>query len=188
MKKAISLPTARGWVDLWRGILPRAPASVVLTLMDIESSFIPSAHAVPSAEALARGVHPAGAWGLLQLLQPTAADMVKRVSRVANLPRVAQETLSTWDPARPQCLTSPALGSLLGVAYLDRLAERFGPELDPLAAAYHNGPGFLRDFFAQGKRIPDDMPPKGRAYVVRARQVWPKYQLFDLSRPSPPVS
>lgn len=187
MIRAINLPTARGWVDLWRELFPRAPTSVCLTLMEIESSFIPTAHAVPTPEALARGVHPAGAWGLLQLLQPTAADMVKRARRVPNLPRVALETLATWDPARPECLTAPSLGSMLGVCYLDRLAERFGPELDPLAAAFHNGPGFLRDFFAAGKKIPGDMPPKGRAYVVRARQVWPKYQLFDL-RSAPPVT
>lgn len=186
MIKPISLPTARGWVDLWRGIFPRAPTSVCLTLMDIESTFNPQAHAIPSAEALARGVHPAGAWGLLQLLVPTAADMVKRVQRTPDLPRVALETIDTWDAARPQCLTSPALNTLLGVCYLDRLAERFGPELDPLAAAYHNGPGFLRDFLAAGKRIPADMPPKGRAYVLRARQVWRRYQLFDLSGPPAP--
>jgi soluble lytic murein transglycosylase-like protein len=177
--KAISVATARGWIDLWRGIFPGAPASVCLTLMEIESSFRPDAHAVPTAEALARGVPPAGAWGLLQLLPSTAADMVRKVKRTPDLPRVALEALETWDPARPECLTTPSLATLLGVAYLDRLAEKFGPGLEVLAGAFHNGPGFMRDFLEAGKRLPEDMPPKGRAYVLKARQVWPKYQLCD---------
>jgi soluble lytic murein transglycosylase-like protein len=181
--KPISIATARGWVALWRGCFPRAPASVCLTLMEIESSFIPNAHAAPTADQIARGAHPAGAWGLLQLLHPTAADMVRRVSRRADLPRVALETIGMWDPERPECLAAPSLGSLLGVAYLDRLAEKFGPGLDELAAAYHNGPGFLSDFLAMGKRVPDDMPPRGKAYVLRARKVWPKHKLCDVTPP-----
>lgn len=180
--KAISVATARGWVDLWRETFPRAPASVCLTLMEIESSFRPDAHAVPSAEALARGVHPAGAWGLMQLLQPTALDMARKLSRVPNLPRVAIEALDMWDPRHPECLAAPSLGSLLGVTYLDHLAERFGPDLDRLAGAYHNGPGFMRNFLAAGKRMPEDMPPKGRAYILRARRVWPKYEICDQPR------
>lgn len=176
--KPLSQATARGWVQVWREIVPRAPASVCLTLMEIESSFRPDAHAPATPEAIARGVHPAGAWGLLQLLQPTANDMVRKLSRM-QLPRVAAEALSLWDPAHPRCLTSPALNSLLGVAYLDHLAERFGPGLEVLAGAYHNGPGFMRDHLAAGRRVPEDMPPKGRAYVLRAQRVWPKYQLCD---------
>jgi soluble lytic murein transglycosylase-like protein len=193
---AISLDEARALVARWRQILPLAPASVCLTLMEIESSFRPGAHAIPSAEALARGVHPAGAWGLLQLLQPTAADMARRVSRIlrdsdpdmppipATTARDVAAALDLWDPAQPACLANPSLGSLLGVAYLDTLAERFGPRVDRLAAAYHNGPGFLRDFLADGKALPDDMPPKGKAYVERALALWPKYADDDLT-PAP---
>ena len=186
--KPISVATARGWVETWRETFRRVPTSVCLTLMEIESSFRPDAHAVPSAEALARGVHPAGAWGLLQLLQPTAADMVRKLTRFPGLPRIARETIDMWDPRNPACLAAPSLGSLLGVVYLDHLAERFGPGLDQLAAAYHNGPGFLRDFLAEGKRIPEDMPPKGRAYILRARRVWPKYQACDDTSGPPAVA
>jgi hypothetical protein len=174
----ITVATARAFVHLWRQSFPAAPASVCLTLMEIESSFIPTAHAIPSAEAIARGVPAAGAWGLLQLLPGTAADMVRRC-QIAAMPAPVRDAISVWTPDHPECLTHPALGSLLGVAYLDHLAGRFGPGLDKLAAAYHNGPGFLAAFLAAGKSIPEDMPPKGQAYVIRARQVWPKYQHTD---------
>lgn len=179
----ISLAEARAYVSQWRAWFRLAPASVCLTLMEIESSFRPDSHAVPDAAAIARGVPPEGAWGLLQLLPPTAADMVAKVRRRLNsAPPPAPfsnpaETLRLWEPGHPQCLTNPALGSLLGIAYLDQLAERFGPELERLAAAYHNGPGFLRAFLAAGKKLPDDLPPKGKAYVLKARETVLKY--FD---------
>ena len=117
--------------------------------------------------------------------------MARRVSRMVRdpheppAPREVIEAMDLWDPAQPACLTNPALGSLLGVAYLDHLADRFGPRVDTLAAAYHNGPGFLRDFIADGKTLPADLPPKGRAYVERAVALWPKYAGEDLPPPAP---
>jgi hypothetical protein len=182
----ISFATARGFVALWRETFPLAPASVCMTLMEIESSFNPAAHAIPSTEAIARGVPAAGAWGLLQLLPGTAADMVLRCRRLPPpSPPLLRNALADWTPDHPECLTLPALGSLLGVAYLDHLAERFGADLDKLAAAYHNGPGFLADFIAQGKTLPDDLPPKGKAYVLRARLIWPKYKHLDATDDDP---
>lgn len=182
----ISLAEARAYVRQWRAWFRLAPASVCLTLMEIESSFRPDAHAVPDAAAIARGVPPEGAWGLLQLLPPTAADMVAKVRRrLMSAPPAGPsvsnpaDTLRLWDPGHPQCLTNPALGSLLGVAYLDHLAERFGPRLDPLAAAYHNGPGFLRKFLSEGRKLPEDLPPKGKAYVLRAREIVRNYLADD---------
>jgi soluble lytic murein transglycosylase-like protein len=161
--------------------------------MELESSFRPDAHAAPDAEALSRGVPASGAWGLLQLLQPTAADMVIAVRRRlglgarAGVPSPA-DTLTLWDPAHAECLANPALGSLLGVAYLDHLAGKFGPRLDNLAAAYHNGPGYLKAALASGKKIPEDLPPKGKAYVLKARALWPKYSADDADdgTPTPP--
>jgi soluble lytic murein transglycosylase-like protein len=168
---------------MWRGFFPLAPASVCLTLMEIESSFRPDAHAPVS-----------GAWGLLQLLPSTAGDMAIRVRRRISLVRDIAvpagvvnptDTLALWDVERPECLSNPALGSLLGVAYLDHLAEMFGPRLELLAAAYHNGPGFLRGFRAAGRKLPEDLPPKGKAYVQRALSLWPKYEADD-ETPTPP--
>jgi hypothetical protein len=146
-----------------------------LTIMEIESGFHADAHS------------QADAWGLMQVLVPTAADMVARAQILLDAGRVPLDdqaqfrfTLSLWNPtSNGSCLADPALGSLCGVAYLDHLAVVFGPNLDKLAAAYHNGPGFLKKFLAEGKSIPADMPPKGKAYVEKARLVWLKYRNAD---------
>jgi len=80
-----------------------------------------------------------------------------------------------------------------GYAFLLPSQER-GPTrravrvIDRLATAYHNGPGYLRDFLAAGKTIPNDLPPKGKAYVLRARRVWPKYQICDQPAGPPAVA
>jgi soluble lytic murein transglycosylase-like protein len=189
----ISIETARALVKRWRLFFPRAPASVCLTLMEIESSFIPTAHAPPTAEQIANHAPASGAWGLLQLLQPTAADMMRKLSRLAHdpaggMPGDIVEALELWDPDDPACMTNPVLGSLLGVVYLDHLAERFGPGLERLATAYHNGAGFLRDFMAAGGHLPDDLPPRGKLYVLRACHVWHKYADADADGPPPAVA
>jgi soluble lytic murein transglycosylase-like protein len=185
--KPISVATARHLVAVWRQTFQLVPASVCMTLMEVESSFIPDAHAQPTPEQIARGAPPAGAWGLLQVLPTTAADMVRDLRALGTLPREVVDTLALWEPTRPECLATATLGSLVGVAYLNHLAKLYGPELDKLAAAYHNGPGFLRDFLAGGGRIPDDLPPKGRAYVLRARLLWPKYSADDNPPPAAPA-
>lgn len=195
----ITLSQARAFVRMWRAWFPFAPASVCLTLMEIESSFRADAHALPDAATVARGiasgVPASGAWGLLQLLQPTASDMVVRVRRRLKIgPPLADgvaspgDTLALWDREHPECLTNPALGSLLGVAYLDQIAQKFGPRIDNIATAYHNGPGFLREARAAGTKIPDGLPPKGKAYVIRALALWPKYAADDVDdgTPTPP--
>jgi soluble lytic murein transglycosylase-like protein len=170
----ISVAEARAFVRQWREWFRLAPASVCLTLMQVESSFRPDAMNVTT-----------GARGLLQLLPTTAADMAAKIRRrlmsappagaVANI----GDTMRLWDLADPDCILNPALGSLLGVAYLDHLAERFGPRLEPLAAAYHNGPGFLRAFLSEGKKVPADLPPKGADYVGRAVAIWPRFRDDD---------
>lgn len=177
---SLTLNQARAYVAMWRQWFRLAPASVCLTLMEIESSFRPDAIAIRT-----------GARGLLQVLPTTAADMVGKVRRrllSAAPPGAAAnpaETLKLWDQQHPECLYNPALGSLLGIVYLDHLAERFGPRLELLAAAYHNGPGFLRAAMEAGKQIPADLPPLGKAYVERALSIWPKYEIED-EAPTPP--
>jgi soluble lytic murein transglycosylase-like protein len=175
----ITLNQARAFVEMWRAWFRLAPASVCLTLMEIESSFRPDAIAIRT-----------GARGLLQVLPKTAADMVAKVRRrLASVPPLGAvanpaDTLKLWDPQHPECLYNPALGSLLGIVYLDHLAERFGPRLELLAAAYHNGPGYLRSALDAGRQIPADLPPLGKAYVERALTLWPKYEIED-ERPTP---
>ncbi|MEO7827194.1 MAG: transglycosylase SLT domain-containing protein [Allosphingosinicella sp.] len=170
-------------------MFPRVLPSIALALMEIESSFRPDAHAPPlpkkaTAAAVAGGeIRPSsGAWGLLQVLQPTAADMVAKLKnrhRAGVLEEDVAGVLEKWDPKQPKCLTDAELGSLIGICYLDHLAERFGGSLVKLAIAYHNGAGFLREFLHAGKLIPEDLPPKGAEYLRRAEKAWAKYSDGD---------
>ncbi len=180
----ITVDQARAFVTMWRAWFRLVPASVCLTLMEVESSFRPDAHNIPT-----------GARGLLQVLPTTAGDMVTKVRKrllsapPSGNPPSPADTIKMWDPGHLECLFNPALGTLVGVAYLDHLAETFGPKLDVLAAAYHNGPGFVRSALKAGKKIPEEMPPLGRAYGMRARGIWPKYAADDDEEnetPTPP--
>lgn len=190
--KTITVERARELVKLWTGYFRAIPPSVCLTLMEVESSFRPEAHAVPPPEAIERGADPRGAFGLLQVLPDTAADVVRSiqaaiagdVARKADgeaplVPQDVIDCLTVWDREHPECLLREDLGSLIGVAYLDHIAKRFGSGLEKIAGAYHNGPAFMQRFLEQGKAIPDDMPPKGKAYIIRACELWRKYADAD---------
>ncbi len=97
----------------------RDPA-LVLGIMRQESSFNP------------RAISPAGAQGLMQLMQPTAAELAGRT-----LPGGA-------------LTADPSLNLSLGSLYLDRLLTRFGqPAL--AAAAYNAGPQRVAGWLAGGK-------------------------------------
>ena len=175
---------ARDLVARCCAVFPRVPPSMALALMEIESSFRPDAHAKPAKATTAADVANSGAWGLLQVLQPTAVDMVRKlrrlnVEREEGLPPEVMKVVDRWDPARPACLLDAELGALVGVAYLDRLVEVFGAGLAKVAIAYHNGAGFLRGFLEEGQHIPGDLPPKGKEYLARALKAWPKYQDAD---------
>lgn len=182
-KEALTPKAARDLVARWCAIFPRVPPSMALALMEVESTFRPNAHAKPAKATDPKDVANSGAWGLLQVLQPTAVDMVRKLRRMhrdgEGLPPDVLKVLDRFEASRPVCLLDAELGSLVGVAYLDRLVEVFGAGLTKVAIAYHNGAGFLRSFLEDGQHIPDDLPPKGKEYLARALKAWPKYQDAD---------
>jgi soluble lytic murein transglycosylase-like protein len=172
----ITEDAARALVRQWCTHLVHVPPSVCLTLMECESSFDADAHAPPQVDDHHNDPRNSGAWGLLQVLQPTACDMVDDLLKAFHpMPLEMLEALRTWDAHRPACMLAPDLGSLLGCAYLDQLGKMFGTAIENLAPAYHNGPGFMRRFLREGHETPRDLPPKGKAYTIKAMQLVTKY-------------
>ncbi len=111
-----------GWPRPYAAPASSRDAALVLGIARQESSFNAAA------------VSPAGARGLMQLMQPTAAELARR----AGLP--FSTAALTDDP-----LLNLALGSL----YLDQLLGRFGqPAL--AAAAYNAGPRRVAGWLAGG--------------------------------------
>lgn len=98
------------------------PAPWVYGLMRQESLFNP------------RAVSPSNAYGLLQLLLPTAREVAKRHGR-------AQPTIDD--------LKSPAVNIPLGAAYLGELRERFDGQFAPAVAAYNAGPNAVKRWLPQ---------------------------------------
>lgn len=177
---------ARALVRQWCTYLVHVPPSVCLALMECESSFDADAHAPPHVPPLVLDTRSdptnSGAWGLLQVLQPTGCDMVDELLREFHpMPPEMLAAVQKWDPHQPACMLDPQLGSLLGVAYLDHLGKMFGTAIENLAAAYHNGPGFLRKFLRDGHETPRDLPPKGKAYTLKAIAMQSRYADEDTS-------
>ncbi len=111
-----------GWPRPYAVPASSRDAALVLGIARQESSFNPAA------------VSPAGARGLMQLMQPTAAELARR----AGLPF---STAALTD--------DPSLNLALGSLYLDQLLGRFGqPAL--AAAAYNAGPHRVAGWLASG--------------------------------------
>ncbi len=149
---------ARALANKW-GAVWRIPPSVVLTIMDIESKFVPLAVNTDDPRAAKSG----GAWGLMQITYKTAPDLVKwaRKSKEKN----AREVLEKKWHGRPEDLLDPELNVMLGSFYLARLWKEFG-NLEMTAAAYQSGPNKVR------KR---KVGQHGRDYVAMFRATYPRH-------------
>lgn len=120
-----------------------------------------------------------GAQGLMQVMPGTAED----VARSLRIP---------YEPAR---LHEAAYNARLGAAYLQGLADRFGPSVALIAAGYNAGPGrparWLGDFgdIRKGvdpvewvELIPFD---ETRNYVMRVTEALPVYRARIHGKPAP---
>lgn len=98
------------------------PAPWVYGLMRQESLFNP------------RAVSPSNAYGLLQLLLPTAREVAKR--RGERPPSIAD-------------LMNPGINIPLGTTYLGELRSRFDGQFAPAVAAYNAGPNAVKRWLPQ---------------------------------------
>jgi soluble lytic murein transglycosylase len=98
------------------------PSEWVYALMRQESLFNP------------RAVSPSNAYGLLQLLLPTARDVARK--RGQSKPQVAD-------------LLKPEINVPLGASYLSQMRERFDGQFVPAVAAYNAGPNAVARWLPQ---------------------------------------
>jgi soluble lytic murein transglycosylase-like protein len=140
------------WALIWQ-----VPALLVLIVGAIESRF----HPLDVNDTDPRAVKRGGAWGMFQITLATARDLLSRVSDFHQYAASRR-----WDGSGPSLL-DPGLNTMLASWYLASLWHEFGDYPEALAA-YHQGPQKVRDMLAAGRAIPDQLPPKGRAYVLEA--------------------
>jgi soluble lytic murein transglycosylase len=130
---------------LWECIYPRPhpgfvtslerqyelPPDLVYSVMRQESAFVPHARS------------PAGAFGLMQLIEPTAR-------------RVAAELAVEFDAKSPGS-HDPIENTRFGVYYLDKLLGMFGDRAELAAAAYNAGPPAVSRWLESGETLPLDV-------------------------------
>jgi len=124
--------------------LARIDPLLVLGIIEVESAYDPDARS------------PRGAFGLMQLREPTLRREVERAG------------IDCPD------LGAPAVNVRAGIRYLRRLLDAFGREEHALMA-YNAGPNRILGYLRDGHEIPDRFrvyPRKVRAEVRRLRRGW----------------
>jgi len=125
-----------------------------------------------------RVVSWAGAVGLMQLMEPTARSMAKKLG-VRPAPTRAT-------------LKRPPLNMRLGCAFLGRLMRKFGHPAVAVAA-YNAGAGRLRQWLRKWKGLPLDefvekMPfDQTRGYTKRVLESWVRYRVLYMGLDAVPA-
>lgn len=131
--EALAIQLARKW-----GAKFKVPAQDALAIMGVESSYDPSAE-----NHSERAERVGGAWGLMQLIPGTAADLVVLLrAHHRDDPDVAS-ALTAYRQAASSLLDAN-LNAMLGTYYLARLESEFNGDFALAAAAYQQGPGRVR--------------------------------------------
>lgn len=154
-----------GW--LWPCLYPRPYANSVEELAHVHRVSASLIYAVMRQESAFRErvVSPAGAHGLMQLIEPTAQ-------------RVANELGRTYDARE---LDYPHQNVEYGTFYLNKLQSHFG-HVALVAAAYNAGPNAAARWFAAGRQLPLEafvarIPyDETRGYVQRVLENWLVYE------------
>lgn len=153
---------------LWDCLYPQPYSDVV---DDVEKRYqLPPGliHAVMRQEsAFATGVRsPAGAIGLMQLIEPTARQVASELG---------------W-PFEVERLEQPAYNIELGGYYLAKLLKRFGGNVLLAASAYNAGPRATLRWLESSPQLPLDLfaarilYTETRHYVRRVLGNWARYQ------------
>lgn len=158
---------ARELAQRWSAIFGHVPEGLVLTIMGIESSFHPD-----TENHTERAEKGGGAWGIMQVLQTTAADLIPKMQKrayVGTVVPLVMQTIRKWD-GTGKSLLDPELGTAVGAYYLDRLWQEFH-DFNLVVAAYQSGPAKVRALVSQGfsgSDIAEGLGPHGAQYVVMA--------------------
>lgn len=145
------------------------PLSVLLSLWDTESDFVPGAL---NREAEAYGY----AWGLGQILATTALDLSKR------FPKTGALLWPKYNPLLPESLLDPETNAGFSAFHVSQSLKKFAGDTYKAVAAYHQGNAkierLVRDFGANWEA---HLPPRGADYVKKFREKWPFYRSYDES-------
>lgn len=148
-----------GWNEIWRQSYPRphlelvrreaartsVPESLLYAIMREESEFDPKAVSVASA------------FGLMQLIVPTARTVARELGIAAT----------------PRSLLKPSINITLGASFLRQLMERFDRQIALVAAGYNAGPGRPVRWLRENANVDSDLwielieYPETRNYVKR---------------------
>src|SRR5215831_14013703 len=153
--RALALQLAHKW-----GPMFGCPELTLMTIGKIESGWRATCVNL-NARATLRG----GAWGMFQQTWLTAQGHAKAL-KTDTRPEV-QATLRKWS-GEPTALLDADLNCMFAARQLGLLTKHFGDDLKLVAGAYHQGQGKIDQVLAEGKNVPDDLPPKGKIYVSRA--------------------
>lgn len=152
---AQALAIAQKW-----GPMFGCPVNTMMIIGAIESGYRPAAGNF-SPQGMTRG----GAFGMWQQTLYTAHDNAAALARSPD-PDV-QATLRKWTGKGPD-LFDPDLCGMFAAYQLGKLTAEFGDDIKLVAGGYHQGAGKIRQMLAQGRPIPDELPPHGKTYVTRA--------------------
>lgn len=145
--------TCRTLATRWAKVFGIQPGTAI-AVVQAESDFVPG---VISRKGLG------DAFGAMQVRIGTARGLVSQLKSSSNAS--VRKALELWDNTGSSLL-KPELGIMLGTYYLAELGKKYSSDFAQTIAAYHQGPGTVDAILARGGKIPDDLPPKGRAYVA----------------------
>ena len=150
------------------------PLSVLLTLWDTESDFVPTAI---NREAERYGY----AWGLGQILATTALDLSKR------FPKTGLLLWPKYNPLLPESLLDPETNAGFSAFHVSQSLKKFAGDVYKAVAAYHQGNATVERLVRNyGANWEAHLQPKGADYVKKFREKWPLYRSYD--NPEPLVS
>src|SRR5690606_23739668 len=110
-------------------------------------------------------VSPAGAVGLMQIIEPTARN-------------IAEELAESYDAA---LMRAPAINVRFGACYRRKLLDMFGDRVYLAAAAYNAGPHAASRWLHAGETLPLDVfvaripYRETRGYVYQVMGNWARY-------------
>jgi soluble lytic murein transglycosylase len=134
---------AGDWLKAWQIAFPRPYQGIVEREAKRSGIPVPLAYAIMREESAfdPKAVSPANAYGLMQLIEPTAKQHAKPLGL----------------PSDPQSLTRPAVNIALGCRMLGELTRQFAA--NPLLAvpAYNAGPGRPRRWLREHPNIDFDV-------------------------------
>ncbi|HMA97637.1 MAG TPA: lytic transglycosylase domain-containing protein, partial [Polyangiaceae bacterium] len=163
------------WTEFWKQFYPRpyaqiakressrhqVPESLIYAIMREESEFDP------------RAISPASAYGLMQLILPTARTAARRLGLVANA----------------RTLLQPSVNIALGTRVLSTLLDRFKGEPILVAAGYNAGPGRPARWLGTYPAVDTDLwvelieYQETRSYVKRVVESYATYRWLYSDHP-----